>query len=180
MLRAEFERDLMATAGRTLLILWVGMVGTPLVLNLVAVLAPVEGIFAGAAPPSLVMDILYGLAVAAGLASILLRSLLLVPERLVAGSPTAGSVAMGTGGSTAGDPAEQRAIGLLARFISRLLPGWALADTVAVLGFAATVLTGEAVHVRWLGGLALALLLLVHRPSTGPLQEALELLKRGA
>jgi hypothetical protein len=179
MLRAEFERDLMTTAGRTLTILWAGMVGTPLVLNLVAALVPLEGVLSGSPPPPALVNILYGLAMAAGLGSIVWRRLWTGPERPTVGPTAAGMRAPAGERSVGEDPDEQRAIALLARYVTRLMIAWALVDTVAILGFVATVLTADPAHVRWLGGFSLALLL-AHRPSTGPLEEGLDRLKRGA
>jgi hypothetical protein len=180
MIRPDFRRKLLEVLGRVLLFLWIGMVGSPVILVGVAMISRVHQTQAAAGGVGVVVALLDGLAAVVGLAAITLRSRLLGVDRLLERLPDGAFTTAAEGWPAAEQPGEERALHLAGRVVSRSLIVWAGADAVAVCGFAATVLSGEPTHVQMLAGLSLALLLLVLRPPLDVLKEGLDRIERGS
>ncbi len=174
MIRPEFRRQLLEALGRVLLILWIGMLGSPVILVGVAMLSPLHQAQASTGGGGVVVALLDGLAAVVGLAAITLRTRLLEVDRLLERLPDGASTAAAEGWPAAEQPGEERALRLAGRVVSRSLIIWACADAVAVCGFAATLMSGEPTHVQLLAGLSLALLLLVLRPPLDTLRVGLD------
>lgn len=179
MIRREFEQELMTSRMRVVYVLWLGMAATAVIIGIVVWVMAEEWVGREPLlPDDRFIPVFHALAFCAALASFVIRRILLAPSHLAKDSESLKVSLEQSGLSKATNELEIRAEISFLRFQSGSLATWAMCDAICILGFILSYSTGDPNHAYQLCIATVLLILLLHKPATGNLTEALSLLKR--
>jgi len=179
MIRREFEQELFTKRMWVVNILWLAMMIAPGVMAVAVAIMAQE--WTGTEPMLVdehVKPALYVMAALAGIASILMRTYLLSPTHLAKESEALLRSLDQSGMSKATTPMETRAEVAFLRFQGNLLAIWAVADAIGMIGFVLAFIMQEPVVAYQLCAVAAVMILLIHKPATANLREAISIIKR--